>query len=217
MCFSAGASFGAGAALSIIGAVTVIKAKTIPQGLFAIIPFIFSIQQVVEGMLWLSLNNTDFPGQSFFTYFFLITAIMVWPVWIPLTIRLLEKDVKRKKILTFMLIIGAVVSAGFGCILVLCPPLAVNTHHHIHYDLDLPPAIKNLIWFFDILYLMATIASTFVSSIKRMKWLGIGFAVSYLFAVLYYDGFVVSVWCYFAAILSIVVLWILSGLQANKQ
>ena len=75
MCFSAGASFGAAAVLSIVGAVAVIKAKTIPQGLFAAIPFIFSIQQVAEGMLWLSFINDEIPGRSFFFYFFNILFV----------------------------------------------------------------------------------------------------------------------------------------------
>jgi uncharacterized membrane protein YjjB (DUF3815 family) len=41
-----------------------------------------------------------------------------------------------------------------------------------------------------------------------MKWLGIIFLASYLFAIIFYQGFVVSVWCFFAALLSFVVLWI---------
>ncbi|MBK5270573.1 MAG: hypothetical protein JJE22_06125 [Bacteroidia bacterium] len=46
-----------------------------------------------------------------------------------------------------------------------------------------------------------------------MKWLGIVFIASYLFAVIFYPGFVISVWCFFAAILSIIVLWIILELR----
>lgn len=217
MCFSAGASFGAAAVLSIVGAVTVIKAKTVPQGLFAAIPFIFSIQQVAEGMLWLSFNNDDIPGRSFFTSVFLVFAIMFWPIWIPLTTRLLEKDVTRKKILTMILIAGISVSAGFACIILFYPLEAVATHHHIHYKLDLPPAINNLMWLFNILYFTTTIISTFISSIKRMPLLGTVFIASYLFAIYFYNGAVLSVWCYFAALLSIVILWIVSEFQSSPD
>lgn len=217
MCFSAGASFGAAAVLSIVGAVAVIKAKTIPQGLFAAIPFIFSIQQVAEGMLWLSFNNDDMPGRSFFTYVFLVFAIMFWPIWIPLTTRLLEKDVTRKKILTMILIAGIIVSAGFACIILFYPLEAVATHHHIQYKLDLPPAINNLMWLFNILYFTTTIISTFISSIKRMKLLGTVFIAAYLFAIYYYNGAVLSVWCYFAALLSIAILWIVSEFRIDAQ
>ena len=217
MCFSAGASFGAAAVLSIVGAVAVIKAKTIPQGLFAAIPFIFSIQQVAEGMLWLSFNRDDIPGRSFFTYVFLVFAIMFWPIWIPLTTRLLEKDVRRKNILTIILVFGVFVSAGFACIVLLYPLEAVATHHHINYKLDLPSAINNLMWLFNILYFTTTIISTFISSTKRMKLLGIVFIAAYLFAIYFHNGAVLSVWCYFAALLSIVILWIVSEFRSSPD
>ena len=103
MCFSAGASFGASAILSVIGTAAIMKARTIPQGLFAGIPIIFSIQQLAEGMLWLSLKD---PGlatwQPFFTYTFLIFAILFWPVWVPFTIYKLETDTKRRKALRIL-------------------------------------------------------------------------------------------------------------------
>src|ERR1700704_1243434 len=113
MCFSAGASFGASAVLSVIGTAAIIKARTVPQGLFAGIPMIFSIQQLAEGLLWLSLKDPQLAEwQPFFTYLFLVFALVAWPVWIPLTIRKLEKDVQRKKILTLLLLAGAAASAA---------------------------------------------------------------------------------------------------------
>ena len=214
MCFSAGASFGASALLGSIAAVTLVKAKTTPQRLFATIPIAFAVQQLSEGMLWLSLKDSSLAAlQPFFIYTFLVFAMMVWPVWIPLTIRLLEKDAKRKKVMNALLITGSVVFAGVGCILLLYPVHVVATHHHIHYELDLPPAIKNIVWLFSLLYSVTTLIALFISGIRRMKWLGIAFIASYLFATIFYGGFVVSVWCYFAAVLSIVVLWIILDLR----
>ena len=214
MCFSAGASFGASALLGVVGAVTITKAKTTPQRLFATIPFVFSVQQLSEGMLWLSLKNPGLEaGQSFFTYTFLVFAMMVWPVWIPFTIRLLEKDERTKRIMSILIGIGIVVFVGIGCILLVYPVHVMASHHHLHYRFDFPPQVKNLIWLFNLLYFIATILAPFISGIKRMKWLGVIFLASYLFAIIFYKGFVVSVWCYFAAILSIVVLWIIAGLR----
>ena len=216
MCFSAEASFGTSGALAIIGVVAITKARTIPQKLFAGIPFIFSIQQATEGMLWLSFTNNNLQDQSFFTYVFLVFALMLWPVWIPLTIRFLEKDAARKKILNILVIIGAMVSAWFACIIFFCSAQAVTTHHHIQYQLNFPPEVKGLVWPFNVLYFMATIASTFISGNKRMKWLGILCAIAYLFSFYFFGQFVISVWCYFAAIISIIVLWITSGLRKLK-
>ena len=134
MCFSAGASFGASVVLGSIGIVAIAKARTNPQRLFASIPLIFSVQQLTEGLLWLSINN---PGlnqlQTFFTYTFLVFAMMVWPLWISLTIRLLEKDARRKKILNILTVSGASVSIVVLCVLILYPVQVMPMHHHLHY------------------------------------------------------------------------------------
>ena len=115
---------------------------------------------------------------------------------------------------------GIIVAAGFACTVIFYPLEAVATYHHIQYKLDLPPAIKNIMWLFNVLYFTTTIISTFISSIKRMKLLGLVFTAAYLFAIYFYNGAVLSVWCYFAALLSIVVLWIVwefrTGPDAKK-
>ena len=118
MCFSASASFAASAVLGTIGVIAVAKAKTNPQRVFAVIPLIFSLQQLSEGFLWLSLKDPALAaGQPFFTYGFLVFAMAVWPFWIPFSIWLLEKDVKKKKIMNGFVIIGAVVAVGVGIVL----------------------------------------------------------------------------------------------------
>jgi hypothetical protein len=122
MCFSAGASFGASAVLSIIGTTAIIKARTVPQGLFAGIPMIFSVQQLSEGFVWLAMKNPDLAGwQPFFTHVFLVFALALWPVWIPFTIRNLEQEKKRRRALTFFLFTGIVVSVAAVCALLLFP------------------------------------------------------------------------------------------------
>jgi hypothetical protein len=210
MCFSAEASFGASALLGGIAVVAIVKAKTNPQRLFATIPLFFSLQQLSEGMLWLSIKNPGLADwQSFFTYTFLVFAMVVWPLWIPLTIRLLEKDTRRKKIMNVLTGTGATVAIAVSCILFFYPVQVVPSHHHLHYRFNIPQGTKNVIWIFSLLYFITTIIAPFISGIKKMKWLGIGFLVSYVFAVIFFDGFVISVWCYFAAILSIIIFWII--------
>jgi hypothetical protein len=227
MCFSATASFGASAVLGVIGIATVAKAKTNPQRVFGTIPLIFSLQQLSEGLIWLSLKNPDMAlWQSIFTYTFLIFAMAVWPFWIPFSIRLLEKDAKRKKNMNVFVATGAIVAVGVGLILFLYPveaitPLCLTCPasstpeiiHHLHYKFAIPRLVKNLIVAFSVLYIAATIVTPFLSGIKKMKWLGIVFLASYLFAISFYSGFVISVWCFFAALLSFVVLWIINDLR----
>ena len=227
MCFSATASFGASAILGTVGIIAGVKARTNPQRVFATIPLIFAVQQLAEGLLWLSLKNADIVSwQTSLTYIYLVFAMAVWPLWIPLTIRLLEKDAKRKKIMNALVTIGAVVTVIVILVLSLYPvqvmsPLCLTcpmsstpgVRDHLHYEFTFPPVAKSLITAFTVLYIMATIVTPFISSIRKMKWLGIVFLVSYLFAVIFYNDFVVSVWCFFAAMLSFVVLWIIMDLR----
>jgi hypothetical protein len=211
MCFSANASFAASAVIGVIGITAVIKARTAPQRMLATIPLIFSAQQLSEGMIWLSLNQ---PGlmqwQSLFIDIFLIVAMAIWPLWIPLTMRLLEKDKQRKKILNAFIAVGATVSAIVVYLLMFIPLRLLSESHHLHYQFELPQSTKNLVWIFTILYVLATVVTPFISSIKEMKWLGIVFLAAYLITQIMFPGFVVSVWCYFAAVLSIIVLWVIT-------
>jgi hypothetical protein len=226
MCFSATASFGASAVLATVGIVSVAKAKTTPQRTFASIPLLFAAQQLSEGLLWLSLKNADMAQwQSSLTYIFLLFAMAVWPFWIPFTIWLLEKNEKRKKRIKVFVWVGAAVAIGVCFILFSypvqvvtpfcfnCPGSSLSPRDHLHYEFAIPSMVKNMIVAFSVLYIAATIVTPFFSSIKKMKWLGVVFLASYLFAIGFYRGFVISVWCFFAALLSFVVLWIILDLR----
>jgi hypothetical protein len=218
MCFSAAASFGAGAVLSLAGAGALAAAQTKRQGLFAAIPFIFSLQQVSEGMLWLAVKDQGIQSwEPFFTYTFLVFALVLWPVYIPFTIWRLEENIKQKKILAILLGTGFAVSLCLVYVLLYYPVHVVATHHHIHFSFDFPEWIKDIIWLVSLFYFIATIVAPFVSGIRRMKWLGIVFLGSYIFSVVFFKGFLVSVWCYFAAVLSLVVVWIMWSLRGGQK
>lgn len=230
MCFSATASFGASAVLGTIGIIAVAKAKSKPQRAFASIPLLFAVQQLSEGFLWLSLKDPGLAScRPFLTYIFLVFAMAVWPFWIPFTIWILEKNVKRKKLIKGFVGVGALVAIGVCFILFSypvnvvtpfcfnCPDSSTPTlRHHLHYEFSIPQLVKNLIVAFSVLYIAATIITPFISGIQKMKWLGIVFLASYLFAISFYNGFVISVWCFFAALLSFVVLWIIMDLRKEE-
>ena len=97
MCFSTSASFGAGVVLAVIAIAAIKKAKSGPETFFAGIPLMFSFQQITEGFVWVSLSNPGYSSlQQVSTYTFLFIAQVVWPLWVPLSIYLLEKNEKRK-------------------------------------------------------------------------------------------------------------------------
>ena len=208
MCFSAGASFTGGVIISAIGVAVVTKVHKPSQLIFASIPLFFGIQQFTEGILWLTIPNPDYFGiQKTATYLFLIMADFLWPTLIPLSILLMEKDVKRRKILWVLLVIGLSVSIYYGSCLLFFNVTPKIMGFHIKYFTDFPvimeyPAV--------ILYLIATLPPLFVSSIKRMYILGILMFFSCLVTAVFFTQFLLSVWCFFAAFISAVIFWILN-------
>lgn len=213
MCFSATASFGSAAVLLIIGGVCIKNSETGPQRLLSSIPLMLSVQQFLEGIVWMSLLNPEYSewGKSA-TYGFLIFAQIVWPFFIPFSIMMLEKEPKRKKILLFLTILGSVQALFLGYGMLMYSVSSEILHSHIRYDLDFPPANR---WFGGVLYIIATGVSPFISSIKRLRFVGIIVLSSYLFTSILYAQNVISVWCYFAALISIVILAVI--LQVKKE
>jgi hypothetical protein len=210
MCFSAGASFGASIMLGSVGVLTLRKVKQTSQVPFAAIPLMFAVQQVAEGMLWIGLSDPDYASWSHFpVYIFLMFAQIIWPSWIPFSILLLEKNRARKRLLTVMLAMGLTISIYLAYCLFVFDVSAEIRGAHIHYSLNFPLKFS---WITSILYFIPTVISLVVSGEKRMWILGVAILFSFISTQVFFEDYVISVWCFFAAILSIIVLWITSRL-----
>lgn len=97
MCFSATASFTAGTILVTAGVLTLRHVKSKSTLPFAFIPLLFGIQQIIEGIIWISFGSPVL--HNVVTYLFVMFSHVLWPVFVPTTIWLMEKDPERKKIL----------------------------------------------------------------------------------------------------------------------
>lgn len=211
MCFSAEASFIAGAVLTAAGLASVKKAQTKARIVFACIPLIFAAQQITEGFLWLALINPDFSNlEKPTTYIFLTFAQIIWPSWVPLSVLLMEKEKGRRKVLYLLTATGAIVSIYLAFRLLLFPSNAEIINNHIFYDLGFPDSI---IRSFGVLYFIATVVPPLISSIKKMWFLGVIIFLSYLVTKMFFENYVISVWCFFAAVLSVAVYAIITDLK----
>jgi hypothetical protein len=214
MCFSAEASFGAGIILTGIGIASLIKARSAPQRVLACMPLFFAFQQFNEGILWLSLSHAAYAAwQQMSMYTFLVFAQVIWPLFVPFSVLLLEKKPVRKRILRVLLVTGTLIAAYLLYCLITYPVHATAAHHHIRYELSFPHAHK---WYVDIFYFLATVGSLFVSGIKGLRLIGIAILLAYLIARIFYQQQVVSVWCYFAAIISVAVLAVIIRLRKTR-
>jgi hypothetical protein len=213
MCFSATASFAGGVIISAIGIAVVTKLHKPSQLLFASIPLFFGLQQFTEGVLWLTIPNPEYAGiYQIATYLFLIMADVLWPALIPLSIRLMESNTRKRKIIRLLLITGVSVSIYYTCCLLFFNVIPLIMGYQIMYNSDFPKLIAIPVF---ILYLIVTLMPLFISSIERTHMMGIMMFFSCLVTAIFFTQYLTSVWCFFAALISGIVYWILS--DAKKK
>jgi hypothetical protein len=207
MCFSSSASFGAGVFLTSIGVIVIKKVGYNKQILFAVIPILFGIQQITEGYLWISLTSPrNYWLQQFTTYIFLIIAQIIWPIIIPLSIYLKDKNKQFHKIKLLLILTGIIVSGYLTYCLATFKVEAQIAGMHILYNENFPP---QLYYLSGLLYIIATATMPLLSDNKLMRYLGITIIVSYFFTKIFYSGYEISVWCFFASIISVLILIII--------
>jgi hypothetical protein len=193
MCFSASASFIASGALASLGAVSYISAKK-EDKILAAIPIIFSIQQFFEGIQWVYLNS---GSPSFMAgYGFLFFAFILWPIYVPITVFLLDK--KERKILGWLVLAGSLVAIYFATILSTGPLVISKVNSCISYDFVFP--YSNIV---TLAYLSAIVGSLCISSMRIFRYFGIVVGFLGLVAWLFFALTFTSVWCFFAAIVSL--------------
>jgi len=207
MCFSPEASFAGGVIISSIGIFTIRKVHNPSQIVFASIPLFFGIQQFAEGCLWLTLPLPDYLSmQKYSTYFFMVMAQVIWPSMIPLSVLLMEENPVKKRFLKVLLILGITLSLYYASCLIAFDVTPIIKGYHIQYDTGFPHSLSIPAF---IVYLIVTITPLFISSVKRTHLMGILMFLSCAITAIFFTQFLTSVWCFFAAILSGVIFWIL--------
>ena len=213
MCFSAGASFAGGAVISAIGVASLKSAVNPSQKLFAGIPLLFAFQQFSEGVVWLTLRSGDnYQLQMTAAYLFLVMALVVWPFIMPLAVLRLEEVKKRKEIITGMLVAGVILSGYYAFCLVSYSVRPVINEFHIQYLNDFPKSLSNAAFG---VYVIATMGPLFASSIKRMSLFGIIVLMSCIVTGVFYKEYLTSICCFFAALISAVIYWIVKESQED--
>jgi hypothetical protein len=207
MCFSPEASFAGGVVISSIGVAAVKKVQQPAQIVFASIPLFFGAQQIAEGVVWLTVPHPDYGAvQKFATVIYLLMARVVWPMLMPLSLLLMEENHKRKKILSVLFMMGLSVSLYYTYCIMFLNVAPQIMGHHIQYISDYPESLAVPVF---IIYFIAAVPPLFISSIKRTRLLGALMFLSCLVTAIFYMQYLTSVWCFFAAVISGVILWII--------
>ncbi len=207
MCFSAGASFTASALLTVVGTETVRRVHKPSQLVFSGITAFFAFQQFTEGVLWTVIPAAGHPAlQKAATYTFLIMAEVVWPVLIPFSVLLMEESKRKKKILAGLLAAGLGIALYYLRHLLLYDMHAEISSRHIVYKSAVPHPHDIAA---TMIYVFATLTPFFVSSLKRAYIMGVIMTMSFLVSAVLYREYLTSVWCFFAAVMSFVIFYII--------
>jgi hypothetical protein len=205
MCFSAGASFTMAGVLTAIGGASIGASAGKSRRLFAAIPLGFAAQQSAEGIVWLTI---DAPAHAMLhhaaVFAFLAFALVIWPTWVPWALRAAERDAARRKWLARLTWAGVLVSLGATVLLTRWAPRAYIEGNSVHYNFGVPTGALSHVLIL-IAYAAPAFLSFFVSTIDLSNVFGAALVVSMGAALAIRAEALTSVWCFFAAGLSVLI------------
>lgn len=203
MCFGMEASFAAAAILAVGGAVALASAprRLIP---LAMTPLFISLQQAAEGIVWMgalqeSLGGLEGLMAQSAIWVYLFFAIFFWPFWIPFVFTFAESKPERKQFLGVLGLLALLLAVLNLTAQTSTPPTAEILHCSVQYKGPLSALTP-------FLYPVCTILPFFVSSLKGARWLGVAVTVAALVAGYFYWVTFASVWCFFAALVTLGIL-----------
>ncbi len=214
MCFSATVSFTAAVGLSLLGIGTLRETRSKRYILLGSFPCLFALQQSLEGLVWIGIHNDSLSQLTRGgTYGFLLFATFLWLILCPLSIYFLEQAQPKKNVMLGL--------AGLGFL--LGTYLFTWTIYHgiapqvfsgnIFYDLKFIP-------FFQVckyLYLSIIALPFLLTESTSLKLFGSLLTISFIISQLLFQVTYISVWCFFAAVLSGFLYLIMKQLSSDNE
>ena len=187
----------------------------------ALTPFFFGVQQFVEGLEWTGLDQGRVePLTSLAGLGFLFFAYCFWMIWIPWSAWSISRTTDSRGLqwrLRWVAILATLIGVGFYLPVLLNPPAlqpAVHSNERLLYDIsNLHSILHNFVNtepIGELVYWGFIVIPLLVVSDRAVKLFGALIFVSIFLTWLTYSATFNSVWCFYCAVLSIVVLWIVN-------
>lgn len=213
MCFSATANFIASAGIAAVAVATLRHVQQPRAVLFAATPLFFALHQFTEGFVWLGLDHKLRPeATGHMVFLFILYAQGILPLLMPLAVLLMEPPGWQRRI-----IFGLTVLGGAECIyifyaLIQYHSTATIEHHSLHYNNPLTATA----WIAAV-YVLVTCGSLVTSSHSVVRWFGLLNVVGVIATLLLAAYAFTSIWCLYAAIVSVVLYWQFSNRKINLR
>ncbi len=201
MCFSVEADLVAGVALLPVAALSLREVRHVRELPFATLPLLFALHQLTESLVWAGLSgDVTQQTQHVATMVYVLFALPALPTLLPIAVLMLEPQGARLRVVPFVAV-GAIVTAYLGYAVIAHPVHVVQHPHALEYQV---PLTQGTVWV--VLYVVAVIGAPLISGYPSIVMFGalnlVGLTVA---AVLYQEAFT-SLWCVYAALISLLVL-----------
>lgn len=203
MCFSATASFVSSGVIAVIGVATLRHVREPRALLFAAVPLLFALHQFCEGLVWLGLDGKiGKVALDHVAFLFTLYAQGILPLLMPLAVVLMEPPGRRRSIILGLTGVGALVFVWDVTGLIAYPTHTFIDFQSISYR---NPATGNLV--VSGLYILATCGALLLSTHRVVRWYGVLNVIGLTIVQIVRDYAFASVWCFYAALLSIMIYW----------
>lgn len=208
MCFSTTASFSVAATLAPVAAFALHRARREPRWLaLAAFPLAFGIQQFAEGLLWAAIEAKNSTGIALASRGFVLFSHFFWPAWVPFSVYRLETNAVpwRRNALKVLSVLGLL----FGLTIAL-PSLVLRDWLSVEIAAGSIEYVTRMLYdgfisrqVLKLVYGAIVVGSLLLSRDKLVKVFGAIVLTSLLVADAYFGHAFVSIWCFFAAVLSV--------------
>jgi hypothetical protein len=211
MCFSAEADLAAGLVVGVVAVDALRHVRTTAQLPLAALPAVFAVHHLTEVLVWWSLEGHVSPAVGArAAWFYLLVAFGVLPLLVPVAVRAVEPSHVRRALLGVLAVAGAAVA-----LLLMAATTDGDTGtridgHHIVYNAGVAHdgAVTTT-------YVLATCGAMLLSSHVPIRWYGVVNLVVVSLLACVQQNAVVSLWCVWAAITSVLIVVQLRRLPAR--
>ena len=212
MCFSASANFVGSAVLGAIGVATLTEVKHRRELLFAAMPLLFALHQFTEGFVWLGLDHklpaivAHDAGAAYVLY-----AQGLLPFLLPLSVLLIEPTRDRRRLMLGFSILGGALMVYLLWGLIAYPIQVSAGNHGIVYLNRITTTTMVAM-----LYVTATCGALFFSGFRALVLLAWLNFVGLLTVMVVRRYEFTSLWCAYAAVVSVVIYFFFRGSRADR-
>jgi hypothetical protein len=202
VCFSPGADAVVGGIVVVVGVDALRHVREPKQILLASLPLLFGLHQMDEAFVWWGLQGrvSESIGRVS-VWIYMLFALAALPVLVPIAVLAVERSAGRRRLIAVLAALGIGVGVALGVSLFRGSVDAVIDGRHIAYDVSALTQGRELTG----LYVVAACGALVASSHRDLAALGVLNLVAVPVLMWLTVGGFISLWCFWAAMVSVVI------------